>query len=230
MGKIKVAIVGDYNPAFASHIATSKSIEHVSEKIKDKVTYDWISTNDLKKQTTVLSKYQRIWIAPAPYLNERGLLNSIEYARTKNVPLIGTGEGFVYSIIEFCSRVLGIENQKLEIVPENQDELVIVKSKDNQQTLTTVDIRIKESSKSLEIYKIEESKEMTNCDYSLNQNYFNQVEEAGMHIAAYDNNNDAQLLELPEHKYFILTKFLPQITSAPGKSHPLIKAFIKPGI
>jgi len=64
------------------------------------------------------------------------------------------------------------------------------------------------------------------CNYGLNEKYRNDLIDGKLKITDFDENDNARMVEIPNHRFFIATLFLPQFTSKPGVSHPLILAFI----
>jgi CTP synthase (UTP-ammonia lyase) len=68
------------------------------------------------------------------------------------------------------------------------------------------------------------------CNYGLNEKYRNDFSDGIFTITGYDEDDNARIIEIPNHRFFIATLFLPQFTSKPGMSHPLILSFIKAAI
>ncbi len=72
--------------------------------------------------------------------------------------------------------------------------------------------------------------EKFNCSYGLNEKYKNDLSDGKLKITAFDEDDNARIIEIPNHRFFIATLFLPQFTSKPGMSHPLVLSFIKAAI
>ncbi len=68
------------------------------------------------------------------------------------------------------------------------------------------------------------------CNYGLNEKYRNDLSDGKLKITGIDEDDNARIIEIPNHRFFIATLFLPQFTSKPGMSHPLILSFIKAAI
>ena len=68
------------------------------------------------------------------------------------------------------------------------------------------------------------------CNYGLNEKYRNDLSDGKLKITGFDEDDNARIIEIPNHRFFIATLFLPQFTSKPGMSHPLILSFIKAAI
>ena len=76
-------------------------------------------------------------------------------------------------------------------------------------------------------YGKEKVTEQFNCNYGLNEKYRNEIKKGGLKIVGVDNNGEARIVELSNHRFFIATLFLPQLSSSPEIPHPLIIAYMK---
>lgn len=64
------------------------------------------------------------------------------------------------------------------------------------------------------------------CNYGLNETYRNDLNDGRLKITGFDLDGNARIIELPAHRFFIATLYLPQFSSEPGATHPLILSFI----
>ncbi len=93
MDKVKIGIIGDYNPNLFSHPATNAAIEHTASYLNISVDFDWISTQSIQTESgyNKLATYDGLWASSgSPYLSMDGALSGIRYAREQNRPLFGT--------------------------------------------------------------------------------------------------------------------------------------------
>jgi CTP synthase (UTP-ammonia lyase) len=81
-----IAVVGDWNPANRTHLATNAALDHAG------ATYEWVSTEVCNGDAAErLGAYAGIFVAPAsPYRSMEGALEAIRIARERDVPLVGT--------------------------------------------------------------------------------------------------------------------------------------------
>lgn len=123
----KLAIIGDFNSHRPSHQATNQAIAHSLKSLKCNLSYDWIPTEDIKKNfDSIIEDYKAFWISPgSPYKNMMNVLHIIEYARRNNIPTFGTCGGFQHMIIEFCRNVLAIRDAQHAENDPYASELVI---------------------------------------------------------------------------------------------------------
>lgn len=90
---VRIAIVGDFNPDFPSHHATTASLRHAAHHLQLVVDCEWIPTSRITEAgaEAVLSEYDAIWASPgSPYQSKDGMLRAIQFARTRNWPFVGT--------------------------------------------------------------------------------------------------------------------------------------------
>jgi CTP synthase (UTP-ammonia lyase) len=69
--------------------------------------------------------------------------------------------------------------------------------------------------------------ERFHCNYGLNEEYRDEISTGELKIVGIDTNGEARIAELPNHRFFIATLFLPQLSSSPEVPHPLISAYMK---
>jgi CTP synthase (UTP-ammonia lyase) len=83
--RVRVAVVGDFDPANVTHRFTHEALAHVG------LRFDWVPTDAAGDWDKRLAAYDGVWVAPAsPYRSMDGALAAIRYARERGVPLVGT--------------------------------------------------------------------------------------------------------------------------------------------
>ena len=88
-------------------------------------------------------------------------------------------------------------------------------------------IRLRPGSRVHRIYGCDEIAERYFCNYEVNPAYRDALEAAGLTLSGFSDNGDVRVAELPTHPFFIATLFQPQLSSEPGRPHPLIAAFLQ---
>jgi CTP synthase (UTP-ammonia lyase) len=76
-------------------------------------------------------------------------------------------------------------------------------------------------------YRTDRIEESFTCNYELNPEYRQELEKTGLKVSGVTEEGGARIVELPDHRFFIGTGFVPQLTSDENKPHPLILAFLK---
>ncbi len=90
---VEIGIVGDFNPEFHSHLATNASLQHAARRLNVRVESRWLPTPSLvgSAREPALAACDGLWISPgSPYRSMDGALGAIEFARTRDWPLLGT--------------------------------------------------------------------------------------------------------------------------------------------
>ena len=226
---MKLAIIGDYNDNFRPHQSTNEAIKHSIEKYNIELDYEWISTDAIESEfEKIISTYSGFWIAPgSPYKSMTGALKIIRHARENNIPTLGTCGGFQHMVIEFARNVLGITDAEHAEYDPYSSKLVV-------NTLScslvgqTLEIELTDkSSKAFNIFGTEKINEKYYCNFGLNPEYQNQLNDNGFRIVGTDNLKEARILELENHLFFIATLFVPQDNSTKANPHNLVTEFLK---
>lgn len=85
----RIAVVGDYNPQFESHPATTEALQLAGRSLGREVTVEWVPTPEVSLER--LHGFDAMWAAPgAPYKSFRGMLDAIRFARERMWPFVGT--------------------------------------------------------------------------------------------------------------------------------------------
>jgi CTP synthase (UTP-ammonia lyase) len=88
-------------------------------------------------------------------------------------------------------------------------------------------VKIRPGTLACKIYQNEEVTEQFRCNYGLNPKYADKLSQGGLQIIGTDRNGEARIVELPGHRFFMATLFLPQLSSTPEAPHPVILAYLK---
>jgi len=88
---LKIGIIGDFNPDYPSHIATSEAINHTGNVLGISVDVQWVPTVEIEKQPVLLENFYGLWCSPgSPYQSMAGALEGIRFARELDYPFLGT--------------------------------------------------------------------------------------------------------------------------------------------
>jgi CTP synthase (UTP-ammonia lyase) len=225
---IKLGIMGDFVASNATHIANNEAFDHAAKQFDKPFQYEWVDTERIEPEfETIIRSYQGLLIAPgSPYKSMSGVLKIIEYARTHNIPTLGTCGGFQHMIIEFARNVIGIQDADHAESNPYASRLVI-----NPLTCSlkgqSLDIEIiKKDSLVYSIFKTNTITENYYCNFGLNPQYQEQIHKTGFNMVASDVHKEARIMELKDHPFFVATLFVPQVNSSYEKPHPLLIALL----
>jgi CTP synthase (UTP-ammonia lyase) len=225
---IKLGIMGDFDASNSTHIANNEALDHAARQFAKPFQYEWVGTDRIEPEfETIIRSYHGLLIAPgSPYKSMSGVLKIIEYARTHQIPTLGTCGGFQHMIIEFARNVLGITDAEHAETNPYASRLVI-----NPLTCSlkgqTLDIEIIE--KQSLVYSMFNTSTITEnyyCNFGLNPEYQEQIHQAGFSVVASDKHKEARILELKDHPFYVATLFVPQVNSGYEKPHPILLALL----
>jgi len=220
----KIALIAEYNPTSETHIATNRALEHSAKHLDIPITAEWISTEDLTTQ--LFDKFQGIWVGTgSPYKNMPKTLSAIQYARENDVPTLATCGGFQHLIIELARNVLGFEDAEHGEYNPNASRLFI-----SELTCSLagrdMNIELDPGSQVNTMYGSANVQEKYYCNFGVNPDHIDDIKNSQFRVAGSDDKSEIRIIELPGHRFFIGTLFVPQAQSTPERPHPLINGFI----
>lgn len=236
---VRIAILGDFDPKSPTLPAIDKSLQHVSTKLKTAVESQWIATPSLLEPGAqkLLETFDGIWAAPGgPYKSFEGMLKGIEFARRRDWPFLGTCGGFQYALIECARNVLGIKDADSAENNSGSKNIVIYpvacevpkRAKGAPKLSGAIpDIRLRPGSYLQSFYSKDTVTEEFFCNFEVNPEYEWAAMEAGFPVVARGPQGEIRAIESPTHRFYIATLFQPQLSSKPGKPHPLVMAFVQ---
>lgn len=221
---MKLAIIAEYDPDFEPHVQTDAAIAHSASALGLDVQSEWISTADVS--ITSLSEFDGIWFAPgSPYRNLSRTLDAIRFAREHDVPTFGTCGGYQHMVIEFARNVVGIRDAQHEEYDPYASRLIVSRL-DCSLVGHELGILLTPGSRTAAAYGAAQIIERYYCNFGVNPDYVNQISLAGFNLVGMDAEGECRVMELPQHRFFVGTLFVPQARSRPDHSHPLINAFL----
>jgi CTP synthase (UTP-ammonia lyase) len=90
---VKIGIIGDFNPEYRSHRAINDSIGHAAPGLEIQTEFRWVATTSLLDEASIerLEEFDGLWASSgSPYKSFQGMLNGIEFARSRDWPFVGT--------------------------------------------------------------------------------------------------------------------------------------------
>jgi CTP synthase (UTP-ammonia lyase) len=221
---IRIALVGDYSPDITAHRAIDVSMTLASERLELKLDPQWLHTSSLTGGKP-LDGFDGVWCVPgSPYANTDGALRSIEWARTRHIPFLGTCGGFQHAVLEIVRHVLGWgDAAHAELDPAARDPLIAPLAcalvEKSERIVPTGHGRFAQ-------WFGAARDEGFHCSFGLNSIYEAMLENAGLEIAARGSSGEARAVELRNHDFFVGTLFQPERAALRGELHPLVAAFI----
>ena len=236
---INVAIVGKYVRLTDAYLSVTEALRHAAIALETEVNIRWVSSEDLETSDaeTYLKNVDGI-IVPGGF-GTRGIdgkINAIHYAREQNIPYLGLCLGMQCSVLEWARHVAGLENANssefdpncsnpvINLLPEQQDVVDL----GGTMRLGLYPCRVAPDTLASRLYQQEVVYERHRHRYEFNNAYRNLFLETGYRVSG--TSPDGRLVEIverPDHPFFIAAQFHPEFQSRPNSPHPLFRGLVE---
>ena len=236
---VNIAIVGKYIKLDDSYLSVIESLHHAGFANKVKVNIKLIDCEAINPETAKekLSGLQGI-IVPGGFGNRgvEGKIETIKYARENNIPFLGICLGMQMAVVEFARNVLKLKGANSEEFDEISEDPVIhimydqkdVTKKGGTMRLGSYPCVIKEGTLAKKLYRENEIAERHRHRFEYNNAYKEDMEKAGLVVSGTSPDGKlVEIIEIPNHPYFIATQFHPEFKSRPDKPSPLFVGLVK---
>ncbi len=248
VGEVTIGMVGKYVSLPDAYKSVNEALHHggLSNMVKVKIRY--IDSEDLEKNgTDELSQVDAI-LVPGGFGNRgiEGKIMAAEYARKNNVPYLGICLGMQIAIIEFARNVVGWKDANstefskdskhpvIALITEWLDEEGNVERRSETSDmggtmrLGSQLCHLTEGSKVREMYGKPDVFERHRHRYEVNNRFIDDLSKAGLSITGKSTDNKlVEIIENPNHPWFVAVQFHPEFTSTPRDGHPLFSGFVK---
>jgi CTP synthase len=241
--EVHIAIVGKYVEYEDSYKSLKEALTHgaVLQNLKLKVT--WIEAEGLELKTPEDRSYESQLagfdgiLVPGGFGKRgiEGMLNAIRYAREKQIPYFGICLGMQTACIEFARNVCGLKDaNSSEFDPASQHriiyklrELLGVEEMGGTMRLGAWTCVLQEDSLAARAYGATEISERHRHRYEFNREYEALLTGGGMRLSgSTPDSTYVEIIELPDHPFFLACQFHPEFKSKPLEPHPLFREFI----
>ncbi len=235
-GRVEVAVVGKYTSLVDSYKSIDEALVHGGVANDVAVDVDWLDSEEVGASPERLQDYHGV-LVPGGFgvRGVSGMVETIGYIRENGIPYFGICLGLQCGIIEFARTVCGLEGaHSAEFKPDTDDPVISLMDSQRQVTdmggtmrLGAYPCRLEEGSRAREIYGTPEVSERHRHRYEVNNDYRDVLEDHGMAMTGLSPDGQlVELIEIPEHPYFVATQFHPELRSRPTRPHPLFRSFI----
>ena len=240
--EIRIALVGKYVELHDSYKSIMESLSHAGAVNKVKVKVDFVHSEEISEKNTAekLDGYHAILVAPG--FGDRGIdgkILAVTYARENKVPFLGICLGLQCAIIEFARNVLGhgdAHSTEMNSITKHpvidlMEEQKGITEKGGTMRLGGYACALEKGSLVKEAYGAEMVRERHRHRYEFNNVFLDSFKEHGMVPTGINPESGlVEIMEIPDHPWFIGTQFHPEYRSTALNPHPLFVAFIKAAI
>ena len=249
--EVIIGMVGKYTELPDAYKSVNEALKHGGLKNAASVKIKYIDSQDVEvRGVSILDGVDAI-LVPGGF-GERGIEGKIlaaQYARENQIPYLGICLGMQVAIIEFARNVAGLKNaHSTEFEPNCEQPVVglitewLDKTGEVEQRTENSDLggtmrvgaqlcHLKKGSKVFDMYGTKEIFERHRHRYEVNNNLLPILEKAGLLVTGLSEDKKlVEIIEIPNHPWFVASQFHPEFTSTPRDGHPLFKGFIKSAI
>lgn len=236
---VTIAMVGKYVDLHDAYLSVAEALTHGGIGNHVKVDIRWVDSELITSENVaeVLEGVQGI-LVPGGF-GQRGIegkITAIRYARERKVPFLGICLGMQMAIVEYSRHVLGLEdansaefdpqtsNPVIDLMPEQKDVVQL----GGTMRLGKYPCKLLAGSKASELYDEQPLiSERHRHRYEVNNDYRDRLEAAGVVFCGRSpDNRIVEMMELPNHPWFMGAQFHPEFKSRPNRPHPLFRGFV----
>lgn len=235
----RIAIVGKYVSLHDAYLSVAEALYHAGYSNNSDIEIKWVDAEQVTDENVeeMLNDVDGV-LVPGGF-GDRGIegkISAIRYARENKKPFLGICLGMQTAVIEFARNVAGLKSANssefdlsnrfpvIDILPEQKD----IEDLGGTMRLGLYPCKLEEGSIAKESYQDELIYERHRHRYEFNNEYREQLQNAGLRITgASPDERLVEIIEMPEHPWYVATQFHPEFTSRPNRPHPLFKGFVE---
>jgi len=246
--EITIAMVGKYMELLDAYKSLIEALKHAGLRSRTKVNIKYIDSETIFDEGTEILEGVDGILVPGGFGNRgvEGKIQTVKFARENKIPYLGICLGMQVAVIEFARHVaglsdahstefkLGCKHPVVGLITEWKNATGSVEQRDHESDLGGTmrlggqECRLAEGSTSRECYGKEVITERHRHRYEVNNNLLPQLEAAGLVVAGRSIDNTlVEVIEVPDHPWFVACQFHPEFTSTPRDGHGLFDGFVK---
>lgn len=247
-GEVTIGMVGKYTELPDAYKSVNEALKHAGLSNRLTVNIKYVDSQDIESKGTDLLKGLDGILVPGGfgYRGVEGKIMTAQYARENNVPYLGICLGMQVALIEYARHVAGMTNANstefdkttlypvVGLITEWQDAEGKVETRtENSDLGGTMRLGAQQchlisGTQTREIYGADTIEERHRHRYEVNNNLLPQIEAAGLKVSGLSADKKlVEIIEIPNHPWFVAAQFHPEFTSTPRGGHPLFSGFVK---
>lgn len=237
---VRIAMVGKYTELEDSYLSIVEALKHGGVANRVGVEIKWLNAEKLEGEENVEPFFREVHgiLVPGGFGSRgvEGKIKAIRFARENKIPFLGLCLGMQCAVIEFARNVCKMKGANssefdpetkfpvIDLLPEQKG----VSEKGGTMRLGAYPCRIKKNTLLYRIYGKEQVAERHRHRYELNNQFRQQLGEAGMIFSGiYPEADLVEVVELENHPFFLATQYHPEFKSRPNRPHPIFASFVK---
>jgi len=243
-----IAMVGKYMDLLDAYKSLNEALTHAGIHTGTRVEMRYIDSEQISRDGTSALEGVDAILVPGGF-GERGIEGKIEtvrYAREHRIPYLGICLGLQVAVIEFARNVAGMEDANSTEFNAATQHPVVALITEWQNADGSTERRshgsdlggtmrlgaqlchLEEGTKVRAMYRGAEIMERHRHRYEVNGNFLPRLQEAGLRVAGWSADRSlVEVIEMPDHPWFVACQFHPEFTSTPRDGHPLFSGFVE---
>ena len=236
--RVEIALVGKYTQLHDAYLSVVEALNHAGTANDAIVSIRWVDSETLTEENTAGTLAGCGGVLVPGGFGDRGIegmLLAIRYARENGIPYFGICLGMQMAVVEFARDVVGWADANstefapgpahgvIDLMPDQRG----VEAKGGTMRLGAYPCVLREGTRSRALYGEEEISERHRHRYEFNNDFRETLEKAGLILAGASPGGElVEIVELPDHPWFIGCQFHPEFKSRPDRAHPLFRGFV----
>ncbi|MHA2612059.1 MAG: CTP synthase [bacterium JZ-2024 1] len=244
---VDIAIVGKYVRLPDAYLSLQEALRHAGAHLHARVNIHWIEAEDLEKPDGVEKLHNMDGIIVPGGFDRRGVegkIRTIEHCRERGLPFLGLCLGLQLAVVEFARNVCGLSDaHSTEFDPDTSHpvihllpEQLKILWKGGTMRLGAFPCWVVPNTLAWSLYRQPVVSERHRHRYEVNNRYLEILRKNGLVVSGWFRREDkeeeglVEMIELPDHPFFLATQFHPEFQSRPIRPHPLFVGFIQAAI
>jgi CTP synthase len=236
-GRVRICVVGKYTELIDSYKSIAEALVHGGIPCDVGVDVEWWSSERVEEQgADFVDRFDGV-LVPGGFgvRGIPGMLDTIRHIRETGIPYFGICLGLQCAIIEFARNVCGLRtSHSFEFDRATSDPVISLLDSQRKVTdmggtmrLGAYPCRLEANTLARRVYGVDEISERHRHRYEVNPEYMKTLAAGGMRFSGMSPDGAlVEMIELPNHPFFLATQFHPELKSRPTHPHPLFRAFV----
>ena len=244
---VTIAIVGKYVEHLDAYKSLTEALTHAGIRTRNKVGIRFVDSELIEDEGLGALQDVDAVLVPGGF-GERGIegkISTVKFARENDIPYLGICLGMQAAVIEFARDVAGLEGaHSTEFLPDSPHPVIglITEWQDDNgrlekrseasdlggsMRLGAQKCRLQPDSLAFRLYQKDVITERHRHRYEFNNHYIAVLEQHGLRFSGKSiDGRLVEVVEIPDHPWFLACQFHPEFTSTPRKGHPLFSGFV----
>lgn len=245
--EINLAMVGKYVELADAYKSLNEAVKHAGTHTDSRVNIHYVDSESIEQDGTAVLQNMDAILVPGGFglRGVEGKVAAAQYARENNIPYLGICLGMQVAVIEYARHMAGLEGAHstefiddpkhpvIALITEWQDETGHIQTRDADSDLGGTmrlggqTCQLQSQTLAHNCYQSDNIVERHRHRYEFNNSYRDQLSEAGLVFSGLSEDGSlVEMIEVPNHPWFVACQFHPEFTSSPLEGHPLFEGFI----